>query len=93
MTKRKTASKKESIKIHGKDYKVDKVISNTIESLAEALHSHEVALLTWVHKSYKKRKTKAKDGFEKALCDYVMRIPEAENILKRMKEHDERSKK
>jgi len=91
--KRKTAKKKESIKIHGKDYKVDKIIANTINSLADALHSHEVALLTWVHKSYQKRKTISKDGFEKALHDYVMRIPEAENILKRMKEMDKKSKK
>ncbi len=81
------------IKIHGKKYKVDKVISNTIESLAEALHSHEIALLTWAHKCYMKRKTKTKDGFEKALHAYVMKVPEAENILKRMEEYDRESKK
>jgi len=93
MTKRKTAAKKESIKILGKNYKVDQVVSNTIKSLADALHSHEIALLTWVHKSYKKRKTKDKDGFEKALHEYVLRIPEADKILKRMQEHDDESKK
>ena len=93
MTKRKTVRKKESIKILGKNYKVDQVIANTIKSLADALHSHEIALLTWVHKSYKKRKTKDKDGFEKALHEYVLRIPEADKILKRMQEHDEESKK
>ena len=93
MTKRKTVSKKESIKLHGKNYKVDQIVSNTIKSLADALHSHEIALLTWVHKSYKKRKTKDKVGFENALHEYVIRIPEAEKILKRMKEHDEESKK
>ena len=60
MTKRKTAKKKETIKILGKDYKVEETIANTIKSLADALHSHEVALLTWVHKAYKKRKTKEK---------------------------------
>ena len=93
MTKRKTAKKKENIKILGKDYKVEEAIAKTIKSLADALHSHEIALLTWVHKSYKKRKTKGKDGFEEALHEYVLRIPEAEKILKRMKEHDEESKK
>tara|TARA_R110000824_G_scaffold14378_15_gene61266 strand:+ start:1623 stop:1904 length:282 start_codon:yes stop_codon:yes gene_type:complete len=93
MTKRKTAKKKENIKILGKDYKVEKTISNTIKSLADALHSHEIALLTWEHKSYKKRKTKDKIGFEEALHEYVLRIPEAEKILKRMQEHDEESKK
>ena len=46
-----------------------------------------------MHKSYKKRKTKGKDGFEEALHEYVLRIPEAEKILKRMEEHDEESKK
>ena len=93
MTKRKTAKKKETIKVLGKDYKVDKTIANTIKSLADALHSHEIALLTWNHKSYKKRKTKDKTGFEEALHEYVLRIPEAEKILKRMEEHDEESKK
>ena len=93
MTKRKTAVKKESIKLLGKNYKVDQVVSNTIKSLADALHSHEIALLTWVHKSYKKRKTKDKVGFENALHEYVIRIPEAEKILKRMHEHDKESKK
>jgi|TARA_R100000315_G_C5222524_1_gene134149 hypothetical protein len=91
--KRKTAKKKETIKILGKDYKVDETIANTIKSLADALHSHEVALLTWVHKSYKKRKTKEKTQFEEALNAYVLRIPEAEKILKNMKEHDEGLKK
>ena len=91
--KRKTAKKKETIKILGKDYKVEETIANTIKSLADALHSHEVALLTWVHKSYKKRKTKLKTEFEEALHGYTLRIPEAEKILKRMKEHDKESKK
>ena len=91
--KRRTAKKKETIKILGKDYKVDETIANTIKSLADALHSHEVAILTWVHKSYKKRKTKEKTQFEEALNAYVLRIPEAEKILKNMKEHDEGLKK
>ena len=85
--------KKEKIKIQGKNYKVDTPVSNTLKALADALHSHEIALLTWEHKSYKKRKTKDKIGFEEALHEYVLRIPEAEKILKRMQEHDEESKK
>ena len=91
--KKKTISKKESIKIRGKNHKVDKSVSDTLQALADALHSHEVALLTWLHKSYKQRKTKDKDHFEDTLRDYIMNIPEAENILKRMKEFDEKSKK
>ena len=44
--------KKEKIKIQGKNYKVEKPVSETLKALADALHSHEVALMTWVHKDY-----------------------------------------
>lgn len=91
--KNKTIKKKETIKIGGKDHKVDKAVSDTIMALADALHSHEVALLTWVHKAYNKRKTKDKTEFENTLYEYCTKIPESENILKRMKEIDEETTK
>ena len=86
----KTKPKKEKINIMGKEYKVDKSISDTLKALSEALHAHEVALLTWLHKEYE-GETLEKDeleGFRQSLKEYCMQIPEAENILKRMKEID-----
>jgi len=84
-------SKKEKIKIMGKQYKVEKPISDTMKAMSEALRSHEVALLTWVHKDYvgNKRFTQEDvNGFRDSLNEYCMQIPEAENILKRMEELD-----
>ena len=86
----KTKPKKEKINIMGKEYKVDKSISDTLKALSEALHAHEVALLTWLHKEYE-GETLEKDelkAFRQSLREYCMQIPEAENILKRMKEID-----
>ena len=88
--KAKTKPKKEKINIMGKQYKVDKSISDTLKALSEALHAHEVALLTWLHKEYE-GETLEKDelkAFRQSLREYCMQIPEAENILKRMKELD-----
>ena len=42
-------SKKVKINIMGKKYKVEEEVNKTLKALSEALHSHEVALLTWVH--------------------------------------------
>ena len=84
-------TKKEKIKIMGKQYKVEKPISETMKAMSDALRSHEVALLTWVHKDYtgNKRFTKKDvNGFRDSLNDYCLQIPEAENILKRMEELD-----
>ena len=89
-TKLKARPKKEKISIMGKQYKVDKSISDTLKALSEALHAHEVALLTWLHKEYTGEKLKKEDleAFRSSLREYCMQIPEAENILKRMKEID-----
>jgi len=87
-------NKKEKLTIHGKKYKVDKVISNTIKSLADAIRAHEVALLTWVHKDFigKGLKKKDKDAFRESLNKYCLSIPDAENILKRMGDIDKQEK-
>jgi hypothetical protein len=87
----KSKQKKEKINIMGNKYKVEKPISDTLKALSEALRSHEVALLTWVHKDYmSKDKFTEEEVFEfrKSLNDYTLGIPEAENILKRMDELD-----
>lgn len=90
MAKRKTPKKKEEVNIMGKKYKVDEAVSLTLKNMAEALHAHEVALLTWVHKEYTGEKLSAEEleSFRKSLVDYCMQIPEAENILVRMTELD-----
>ena len=84
-------SKKEKIKIMGKQYKVEKPISETMKAMSESLRSHEVALLTWVHKDYagnKRFTQKDVNGFRDSLNEYCLQIPEAKNILKRMEELD-----
>ena len=91
----KTKKKKEKIKIMGNSYKVEKPISDTLKAMSEALRSHEVALLTWLHKDYTGNTRFEEDeinGFRDSLKDYCMQIPEAENILKRMEELDNQTK-
>ena len=84
-----TKSKKQKISIMGVKYKVEKPISDTLKSMSDALHAHEVALLTWVHKDYSGKETKENiNGFRNSLNEYCMNIPEAKNILKRMSELD-----
>ena len=83
-----TKSKKIKIDIMGKKYKVDEEINNTLKALSEALHSHEVALLTWTHKDYNNTEKNDLKGFRDSLNEYCLGIPEAENILKRMVELD-----
>jgi len=90
----KTKQKKEKINIMGNKYKVEKPISDTLKAMSEALRSHEVALLTWLHKDYTGDDKFEKDeikGFRDSLKDYCMQIPEAENILKRMEELDDQA--
>ena len=87
----KTKQKKEKINIMCKKYKVEKPISDTLKAMSDALRSHEVALLTWLHKDYNsdgKFEQEEIDGFRDSLNDYCLQIPEAENILKRMEELD-----
>ena len=85
-----TKSKKQKISIMGVKYKVETPISDTLKSMSEALHAHEVALLTWVHKDYSGKETQKNiNGFRDSLNEYCLNIPEAENILKRMSELDE----
>jgi hypothetical protein len=85
-----TKSKKQKISIMGVKYKVEKPISDTLKSMSDALHAHEVALLTWVHKDYSGKETKENiNGFRNSLNEYCMNIPEAKNILKRMSELDQ----
>ena len=90
MAKRKTKKVKEEINIMGTKYKVDENVASTLKQIAEALHAHEVALLTWVHKEFGKTKLSKEEltGFRDSLREYSMQIPESENILKRMQEID-----
>tara|TARA_R110002012_G_scaffold125995_2_gene277668 strand:+ start:625 stop:981 length:357 start_codon:yes stop_codon:yes gene_type:complete len=90
MAKRKTGKTKEEVNIMGKKYKVDKNVASTLKQIAEALHAHEVALLTWVHKEFGEPKLNKEEliGFRNSLKEYSMQIPESENILKRMQEID-----
>ena len=85
----KSKPKKQKISIMGVKYKVETPISDTLKAMSEALHAHEVALLTWVHKDYSGKETKENiNGFRDSLNEYCMNIPEAKNILKRMSELD-----
>lgn len=89
-------TKKIEIKVMGKTYKVEEQINETLKSMSEALKSHEVALLTWVHKDYKSAGKFAKnevESFRKSLHEYCEQIPDSENILKRMQEIDDRLEK
>ena len=91
MAKRKTGKAKEEVNIMGKKYKVQKDVADTLKQIAEALHAHEVALLTWVHKEFGEVKLSKEElkEFRNSLKQYSMQIPESKNILKRMKEIDD----
>ena len=84
-----TKSKKVKINIMGNKYKVEPVINDTLKALSEALHAHEVALLTWSHKDYNGTAKENIKEFRESLFDYCLKIPEAGSILTRMKEMDE----
>ena len=62
-----------------------------MQNLTDALRSHEVALLTWVHKIYSAKKRHNDD--EKGLYKYCMTIPGASDILTRMTLIDEENRK
>ena len=85
---------KKKINIDGTEVKVDLKVYKVLQNLTEALRSHEVAILTWVHKLYNTKKRHNDD--EKGLYQYAMTIPGASDILTRMKaidiENDEKSK-
>jgi hypothetical protein len=92
----KTKPKKEKINIMGNKYKVEKPISDTLKAMSEALRSHEVALLTWIHKDYGaegKFTEEEVSEFRNSLYEYSLSIPESENILKRMDELDKQLEK
>ena len=83
--------KKEKINIMGTKYKVDEPVAKTMKALSDALHAHEVALLTWAHKTYYSDLKKADlKIFNRSFYDYCMRIPNAHDVLTRMKELDEK---
>ena len=89
-TENKSTSKKEEINIGGKKFKVSLTVADTLRSLADALHAHEIALLTWVHKDYDGTETEDLEGFRRSLDEYCKGIPNAENILSRMVEIDKK---
>lgn len=90
MAKRKTPKEKlVEVNVDGKNQKVHKSVKSALEIMSAALRSHEVALLTWVHKVYNKRKHTKKTKIEEQIYDYAIGIPDAENILERMKKIDE----
>lgn len=83
--------KKEKVNIAGEKYKVEEPVAKTLKALSDALHAHEVALLTWAHKMYKCDLNKTdKKQFLDSFYDYCIRIPESENILIKMKELDKK---
>ena len=87
-----TKAKKVKINIMGKQYKIEKPIKDTLESMSKAIHSHEVALLTWVHKDYQGKISVAeKEIFRKSLVlelqwensiDYILEKVDINNITK-----------
>ena len=77
----------------GEEFKVDTKVNDALKALSEALHAHEVALLTWVHKDYNATEKVDIKGFRESLFDYCLKIPEAGIILTRMKEMDEQFEK
>jgi len=86
----KTKTKKK-VTIDGKEQKVDLNVYKVMQNLTDALRSHEVALLTWVHKLYNTKKRHNED--EKGLYKYCMTIPGASDILTRMTLIDEENEK
>lgn len=82
---------KKKITIDGKEQKVDLNVYKVMQNLTDALRSHEVALLTWVHKIYNTKKRHNDD--EKGLYKYCMTIPGASDILNRMTLIDEENAK
>jgi len=83
--------KKEKINIAGEKYKVEEPVAKTLKALSDALHAHEVALLTWAHKMYHcDLEEDDKEAFLSSFYDYCLKIPESGKILKKMKELDKK---
>ena len=93
MTTKAIKPKKVKINIMGEKFKVDPKVNDALKALSEALHAHEVALLTWVHKDYNGTEKTDIKGFRESLFDYCLKIPESGMILTRMKEMDEQYEK
>lgn len=92
MMKRKTPKKKSNLKkiqVDGQSHNVPEIVANALDIMSNALRSHEVALLTWVHKVYRRRKYTKKTKIEKQLYDYCLHIPDSEKIIERMTKLDE----
>ena len=87
MTTKSLTKTKKKVKIDGKDQKIDHNVYIVLQNLTEALKSHEIALMTWVHKVYNEKKRHNEE--EKMLHEYCMQIPDAAGILTRMKAIDE----
>ena len=91
MTKKQTKTK---IKIQGKNHMVPVEVKDTIDFLSRIIRAHEVALLTWCHKIYNNKAVDKKDidTLYDEMHKYIMRIPDAENILKEMEKVDKNNK-
>tara|TARA_R100001594_G_scaffold128365_1_gene166565 strand:+ start:1401 stop:1730 length:330 start_codon:yes stop_codon:yes gene_type:complete len=91
MAKKQTKTK---IKIAGKSYMIPVDVKKSIEFLSDVIRAHEVALLTWEHKVWNKQAFDEKDIaiFEQNMHEYVMRIPNAGEILANMVKIDEKEK-
>jgi len=90
-TKAKTkTTKKIEINIGGKSYKVDEGVNETLAVMSNALHSHEIALLTWAYKDYAGNEPDL-DAFRKSLNEYCLSIPNSKEIMKRMEDLDKQA--
>jgi len=77
---------KKDIRIDGSNFKVEEHVHQLLKAMNETIHSHEIALLTWVHRVYNAKKRHNQD--EKMLRAYAMQIQNAEEIINRMIEID-----
>tara|TARA_R110002073_G_scaffold136100_2_gene284524 strand:+ start:82 stop:417 length:336 start_codon:yes stop_codon:yes gene_type:complete len=83
-------TKKIEINIGGESYKVDEGVNETLAIMSNALHSHEIALLTWAYKDYAGNEPDL-DAFRKSLNEYCLSIPNSEEIMKRMEDLDKQA--
>ena len=87
----KPKQKKEKINVAGKEYEVEETIATTLKALSDALHAHEIALLTWAHKIYHcDLQGDDKENFLDSFYDYCVKIPESGKILKKMRDLDKK---
>jgi hypothetical protein len=88
--KAKAKTKKIEINIGGESYKVDEGVNETLAIMSNALHSHEIALLTWAYKDYAGNEPDL-DAFRKSLNEYCLSIPNSKEIMKRMEDLDKQT--